>query len=292
VHADASGTDTPRAIWSPAPAASSGRRCCWTAPATFRVRRAWTAPPAISATRPRWARCSMNSAGAAHQRRGLHGRGSRRGASRSGAGGERDAHRVCWPQPAPSAASACCTCPRISSSTVRAAVPIRRMRRPHRSAFTGAASWPGERAVTQAAADALILRTGWVYSQRATISCCTMLRLHASATALSRGRRPGRHTHGRHSLAEALWAAASATALRGIYHWSDAGVCSWYDFAVAIGEEGEALGLLERAPGAADSTAGLPHARPAARLQRARQDATAGATWRDGPGTGARSCAA
>jgi dTDP-4-dehydrorhamnose reductase len=36
------------------------------------------------------------------------------------------------------------------------------------------------------------------------------------------------------------------TGLRGIYHWSDAGVCSWYDFAVAIGEEGVALGLLER----------------------------------------------
>ena len=29
--------------------------------------------------------------------------------------------------------------------------------------------------------------------------------------------------------------------------WSDAGVASWYDFAVAIGEIGDQIGLLERA---------------------------------------------
>jgi dTDP-4-dehydrorhamnose reductase len=31
----------------------------------------------------------------------------------------------------------------------------------------------------------------------------------------------------------------------GEHHWSDAGAASWYDFAVAIGELGVALGLLE-----------------------------------------------
>ena len=29
-------------------------------------------------------------------------------------------------------------------------------------------------------------------------------------------------------------------------HFSDAGVASWYDFAVAIGEEAAALGLIDR----------------------------------------------
>ena len=29
-----------------------------------------------------------------------------------------------------------------------------------------------------------------------------------------------------------------------MHHWTDAGVASWYDFAVAIMEEGCALGLL------------------------------------------------
>ena len=33
----------------------------------------------------------------------------------------------------------------------------------------------------------------------------------------------------------------------GILHWSDAGVASWYDFAAAIGEIGEQIGLLETA---------------------------------------------
>ncbi len=30
--------------------------------------------------------------------------------------------------------------------------------------------------------------------------------------------------------------------IRGIHHWTDAGVASWYDFAVAIAEEGARSG--------------------------------------------------
>jgi dTDP-4-dehydrorhamnose reductase len=33
----------------------------------------------------------------------------------------------------------------------------------------------------------------------------------------------------------------------GIYHWTDLGVASWYDFAVAIQDEALARGLLPRA---------------------------------------------
>ena len=36
-------------------------------------------------------------------------------------------------------------------------------------------------------------------------------------------------------LARACWATIERRA-NGILHWSDAGVASWYDFAVAIGE--------------------------------------------------------
>jgi dTDP-4-dehydrorhamnose reductase len=37
-----------------------------------------------------------------------------------------------------------------------------------------------------------------------------------------------------------------ADAESGIHHWTDLGVASWYDFAVAIHEEALACGLLKR----------------------------------------------
>src|SRR5258708_28489167 len=49
------------------------------------------------------------------------------------------------------------------------------------------------------------------------------------------------------SLAEVIWALATLTEVSGIHHWTDLGVASWYDFAVAIAEEAAAIGLL---PGA------------------------------------------
>ena len=38
-----------------------------------------------------------------------------------------------------------------------------------------------------------------------------------------------------------------AAASPGIFHWTDLGVASWYDFAVAIQDEALARGLLTRA---------------------------------------------
>ena len=49
------------------------------------------------------------------------------------------------------------------------------------------------------------------------------------------------------SLASAVWAAAMRPTVSGILHWTDAGVASWYDFAVAIQEEALARGLLAKA---------------------------------------------
>jgi dTDP-4-dehydrorhamnose reductase len=48
-------------------------------------------------------------------------------------------------------------------------------------------------------------------------------------------------------LARVLWAFALRRA-SGLYHWCDSGVASWYDFAVAIGEEAVALGVLSSGP--------------------------------------------
>jgi len=48
------------------------------------------------------------------------------------------------------------------------------------------------------------------------------------------------------SLARAIWELIGAGAAPGIYHWTDLGVATWYDFAVAIQEEARARGLLTR----------------------------------------------
>jgi dTDP-4-dehydrorhamnose reductase len=47
------------------------------------------------------------------------------------------------------------------------------------------------------------------------------------------------------SLAVAVWRLAM-TGARGVHHYTDAGVASWYDFAVAIEEEAHEAGLLHR----------------------------------------------
>jgi dTDP-4-dehydrorhamnose reductase len=98
----------------------------------------------------------------------------------------------------------------------------------------------GEQAVGP---EALIVRTAWVYAPTGGNFVRTMLRLM--------GERPeirvvadqiGTPTYAP-DLAAALWAMAAKGAV-GIHHYTDSGVASWYDFAVAIQEEALALGLL------------------------------------------------
>lgn len=105
----------------------------------------------------------------------------------------------------------------------------------------------GERAVQTVLPSALILRTGWVYAAWGHNFLLTMLRLHRERDELAVVADQVGTPTAATSLAAALWAAAERPALSGVYHWSDAGACSWYDFAVAIGEEAEALGLIEKA---------------------------------------------
>ena len=108
----------------------------------------------------------------------------------------------------------------------------------------GASKLAGERRVLDSAADALILRTAWVYSAGPGNFLHTMLRLHRERDELRVVADQVGAPTAADSLALALWAAAARAQLNGVYHWSDAGVCSWYDFAVAIGEEAQNLGLL------------------------------------------------
>lgn len=104
----------------------------------------------------------------------------------------------------------------------------------------------GERAVLSADPQALVVRTAWVYAPRGANFVLTMLRLMRERERLSVvADQVGSPTYAP-SLARALWSLAEAGAA-GIHHFTDAGVASWYDFAVAIQEEALALGLLHRA---------------------------------------------
>ena len=103
----------------------------------------------------------------------------------------------------------------------------------------------GERAVLEALPEhATIVRTAWVYAATGANFVRTMLRImREKGTVRVVADQVGTPTAARH-LAEALWRIAADLQIRGIHHWTDAGVASWYDFAVAIAEEGADLGLV------------------------------------------------
>ena len=106
----------------------------------------------------------------------------------------------------------------------------------------------GESAVLDVLGDrAQVIRTAWLYSAHGTNFVKTMLRLLAERDAVQViADQVGTPTWAR-GLAQVIWAVAAAPATAGVLHWTDAGVASWYDFAVAIQEEGVARGLLPRA---------------------------------------------
>jgi dTDP-4-dehydrorhamnose reductase len=103
----------------------------------------------------------------------------------------------------------------------------------------------GELAVAAADPAALIVRTAWVYAPAGANFMTTMLRVMRQRDEVSVVTdQVGTPTSAR-SLAEALWSLA-AMDVAGIHHFTDSGIASWYDFAVAIAEEGRTAGLLER----------------------------------------------
>ena len=108
----------------------------------------------------------------------------------------------------------------------------------------GATKLAGEQAAL-ATARALVVRTAWVYAAHGANFVHTMLRLMRERSEVRVvADQVGTPTHVR-GLARALWSLGEARA-HGILHWTDAGVCSWYDFAVAIQEEALDARLLDR----------------------------------------------
>lgn len=102
----------------------------------------------------------------------------------------------------------------------------------------------GEQAVAKTGCDSVILRTAWLYSEHGKNFVKTMLALTASKPAINVVfDQAGTPTYAL-DLARAIMAiladyrssSHNPYPRAGVYHYSNEGVCSWYDFARCIGQ--------------------------------------------------------
>lgn len=93
----------------------------------------------------------------------------------------------------------------------------------------------------------LLVRTAWVYEAGGANFVRTMIRLMNEREQLGVVADQIGSPTWASGLARTIWGLVEREAT-GIFHHSDAGVASWYDFAVAIAEEAHARGLVDRIP--------------------------------------------
>ena len=110
----------------------------------------------------------------------------------------------------------------------------------------------GEEAVEAAfesEGDGIILRTSWVIGPVGKNFALTMLRLHSEKKELGVVADQVGCPSSTLNLAAACWQTIQRSSegikLPSVLHWSDAGAASWYDVAVAVGELGVELGLID-----------------------------------------------
>lgn len=92
----------------------------------------------------------------------------------------------------------------------------------------------GEEEVTRRCTRTMVIRTAWLYSEYGNNFVKTMLRLGRERAELGVVfDQIGTPTYAG-DLARAIYAAIEQGITPGIYHFSNEGVCSWYDFTLAI----------------------------------------------------------
>ena len=92
----------------------------------------------------------------------------------------------------------------------------------------------GEEAVLTNCSRAMVIRTAWLYSIYGNNFVKTMIRLGREREALGVVfDQIGTPTYA-NDLARAIFAAINQGVVPGIYHFSNEGVCSWYDFTKSI----------------------------------------------------------
>ena len=99
----------------------------------------------------------------------------------------------------------------------------------------GASKWQGERYIQEVMEDYFIIRTSWLYSEYGNNFMKTMLRLSETREEISVvSDQIGAPTYAG-DLAEVLIKIIlSSSTNYGVYHYSNSGAISWYDFAVEI----------------------------------------------------------
>ncbi len=103
----------------------------------------------------------------------------------------------------------------------------------------------GEEQALSAHSNTLVIRTSWVYSEFGRNFVLTMLNLMSNRDELRIVTdQVGVPTYAS-NLAQAALSLLEHGA-KGIYHYSDSGVASWYDFAIAIQDDAFELGLLSK----------------------------------------------
>jgi dTDP-4-dehydrorhamnose reductase len=111
----------------------------------------------------------------------------------------------------------------------------------------GASKYAGEQRVLEATAGrAVIVRTAWVYASGGRNFVTTMLKLMPTRDEVTVVCDQIGTPTWAPSLADAVWAVVDRPSLAGVLHWTDAGVASWYDFALAIYEEARQRRLFQR----------------------------------------------
>ncbi|MDR2791436.1 MAG: dTDP-4-dehydrorhamnose reductase [Tannerellaceae bacterium] len=92
----------------------------------------------------------------------------------------------------------------------------------------------GEQALQDIGVPAVIIRTAWLYSEVGNNFLRTMLRLGRERSDINVvSDQVGTPTYAPH-LADAIHTILRSPFVSGIYHYSNDGVCSWYDFARKI----------------------------------------------------------
>ncbi len=111
----------------------------------------------------------------------------------------------------------------------------------------GSSKLAGERAIKEFCPEnSIIVRTSWVYSSHGNNFVKTMLKLMQEKDELSVvSDQVGCPTYAR-GLAKFLWCLALTANPSSIYHWTDLGLASWYDFAFVIQGMAFEKGLLTK----------------------------------------------